>query len=46
MGGAGIRDADRIEAAVGCIPHRVVDALIGEEAGDHQRVDADIAQEI
>ena len=45
-GGAGVGNADRIEAAIGRVPHRVVDVLVGGKAGEHQRVQADIAQQI
>src|SRR5262245_10003093 len=32
--GAAVGDADRIEAAVGRVAHGVIDALVGQEAGD------------
>ena len=42
-GGTGIRYADRPVAAVGRVPDRMVDALIGEQTGDDQMLDPEIA---
>ena len=45
-GGAGIRHADRPVAAVGRVPDRMVDALIGEQTGHDQMLDLKIAEQI
>ena len=44
--GTGIRHADRPVAAVGRVPDRMVDALIGEQTGDDQMLDPEIAEQI
>ena len=44
-GGTGIRHADRPVAAVR-VPDRMVDALIGEQTGDDQMLDPEIAEQI
>ena len=46
LGGAGVVHAAHVVAAIGAVLHRVVDALVGEEAGHEHILDADIAQEI
>ena len=43
---ASIVHASHVVAAIGAVLHRVVDALVGEDAGHEHILDADIAQEV
>ena len=46
IGHAGIAHADHVEATVGTVADRVVDALIGQKAGRDDGVDADVAHQV